>query len=97
MCTSAGTWQAYIVRRGTFYNNTVVSYRSGYTTLVMENGGSSSVFDCRNNVLYVTGSGSDLEISNDSDGVVNLRNNWMKTGYRLSGSGGGTVNDYCNT
>ena len=79
--------------KGYFYNNTVVSYRAAYTTLVMENGGASSTFDCRNNILYVTTTGSNLELSNDSDGVVDLRNCWMKTGWRASGSGGGTVNN----
>ena len=80
-------------QKGYFYNNTVVSYRSGVTTLVMENGDTTSVFDCRNNIIYVTAAGTNLEISNDSDGVVNLRNCWMKTGWVPSGSGGGTVNN----
>ncbi|MHC4714186.1 MAG: putative Ig domain-containing protein, partial [Planctomycetota bacterium] len=80
--------------KGYFYNNTLVSYRSGYTTLFMQNGGASSVMDCRNNIVYVTAAGNNLEISNDSDGDVDIRNNWFKTGYRLVGGSGGTVNDY---
>ena len=36
---------------------------------------------------------SSLEISNDSDGIVNMTHNWAKAGYLLAGGSGGTVND----
>ena len=80
-------------KKGYFYNNTIVSTRTDATTVVRESGGPSSVFDCRNNIIYTTSAGSTIEISNDSDGVVNMTHNWLKPGYLLAGGSGGTVND----
>jgi len=82
--------------KGYFYNNTVVSYRAAYTTLVRESGTADGFFDVRNCIIFVTADGINLEIANDSRrcGPINMRNLFMKPGYRLTGSGGGTVNDY---
>lgn len=81
-------------RKGTlyFYNNTVVSYRTGNTTLFRCSTNDESV-DCRNNIVYVTESADRLAISN-SDGTINLSHNWMKAGWRDShGTLNGAVND----
>ena len=81
-------------RKGTlyFYNNSVISYRTGNTTLFRCSTNDESV-DCRNNIVYVTESGNRLAISN-SDGTINLTHNWMKAGWRDShGSVNGAVND----
>lgn len=79
-------------RKGTlyFYNNTVVSFRSGNTTLVRLSTDSETA-DVRNNIVYVTAVGSKLALI-DADGVFNYRNNWFKTGY-VASHNGGTVNN----
>jgi len=77
--------------KGYFYNNTVVSLRTGTTVMFMSTG--STFLDCRNNIMYVTAAGNTLQIVNDSTCPVNMTHNWLKTGYVLHGSGGGTVND----
>ncbi len=75
-----------------FYNNTVISYRTGNTTLFRCSTNDETV-DCRNNIVYVTESGNRLAISN-SDGTVNLTHNWMKAGWRDSHESlNGAVND----
>ncbi len=68
-------------RKGTLYlyNNTVVSTRSGRTTLLRLSTNSETC-DARNNLVYVTASGSELSMV-DSNGTLNLRNNWFKNGY----------------
>ncbi len=81
-------------RKGTlyFYNNTVVSSRTGNTTLFRCSTNDETV-DCRNNIVYVTEAGSRLAISN-SDGTINLSHNWMKAEWRDSHeSVNGAVND----
>jgi hypothetical protein len=81
-------------RKGTlyFYNNTVVSYRTGNTTLFRCSTNDETV-DCRNNIVYVTESANRLAISN-SDGTINLSHNWMKEGWMDShGTLNGAVND----
>jgi uncharacterized protein (TIGR03382 family) len=87
-----GTTSTY--RKGTlyFYNNTVVSTRTGNTTL-MRLSTNSETCDCRNNVIYWTAAGSNFGLIDDT-GVLNYRNNWFKPGYIPSHSGGamqGTV------
>jgi len=69
-------------RKGTlyFYNNTVVSTRTGNTTLLRLSS-SDEHADVRNNILYVTAAGSNLAIF-DGQGTVDLSNNWLKTGWR---------------
>jgi hypothetical protein len=81
-------------RKGTlyFYNNTVVSTRSGNTTL-MRLSTNDEIADCRNNVVYVTESGDRLALLNEA-GVLNIRNNWMKPGWQdCHGSLTGTITD----
>jgi parallel beta-helix repeat protein len=76
-----------IYRKGTlhFYNNTVVSTRAGNTTLLRLSTNEETC-DCRNNIVYVTASGSRLALL-DSSGILNLRNNWLKAGWQGSHSG----------
>ena len=81
-------------RQGTlhFYNNTVVSTRSGNTTLFRLSS-SNETADCRNNIVYTTASGSYLAITAD-EGTINLRNNWLKQNWKVChGTPNGTVND----
>ena len=76
-----------IYRRGPlrFFSNTVVSSRSGNTTLLRLSSPdvAADVFD---NILYVTGSG-DLLAMLDADGTLALHHNWLKPGW--AGSHGG--------
>jgi hypothetical protein len=76
----SGTESDY--RKGTlyFYNNTVVSTRSGNMTLVHLSTGDETA-DVRNNVVYATAGGSYLAII-DGTGTANLRNNWLNTGWQ---------------
>jgi hypothetical protein len=76
-----------IYRKGTlyFYNNTVVSTRSGNTTL-MRLSTNEEICDCRNNIVYVAAPGSRLALL-DSSGILHLNNNWLKTGWQESHSG----------
>jgi hypothetical protein len=70
-----------IYRKGTlyFYQNTVVSTRSGNTTLLRLSTNDEQA-DVRDNVLYVTASGDRLALL-DGDGVLDLRRNWLKPGW----------------
>ena len=76
-----------IYRKGTlhFYENTVVSTRSGNTTLFRLSTNDESA-DVRNNVVYVTATGNRLAML-DSAGQLALRANWFKTGFVSSHSG----------
>lgn len=76
-----------IYRKGIlyFYNNTVVSTRTGNTTL-MRLSTNEETCDCRNNIVYVTAPGSRLALL-DSSGMMHLNNNWLKTGWQGSHSG----------
>jgi hypothetical protein len=88
----SGTTAEY--RKGTlyFYNNTVISTRSGNTTLLRLSTNDESC-DARNNIVYVTAEGSRLAMLSSS-GTLNLRNNWFKSGWQNSHSGlTGTVQD----
>ncbi len=81
-------------RKGTlyFYNNTVVSTRSGNTTLLRLSTQDESA-DVRNNVLYVTAAGNRLAML-DAAGDLTLRHNWTKPGWVDSHSGlTGTIDD----
>lgn len=73
-------------RKGTlyFYHNTVVSTRTGNTTLLRLSSDDETA-DIRNNVAYVTEPGTSLAISNSS-GTANLQGNWLKTGWKGSHS-----------
>ena len=88
----SGTTSDY--RKGTlyFYNNTVISTRSGNTTL-MRLSTNDETADARNNILYVTASGDKLAML-DETGALHLRNNWTKPGWVDSHSGlTGTIYD----
>jgi hypothetical protein len=66
------------------YNNTIVSTRSGNTTLLRLSSPDESA-DVRNNLIFVSASGNRLGIV-DNDGTVQLRSNWIKSGWRVSHS-----------
>ena len=76
-----------IYRKGMlhFFHNTVVSYRSGNTTLLRLSTDAESA-DVRNNVLYVAASGDRLGIV-DETGTALLSHNWTKPGWAESHSG----------
>ena len=69
-------------RKGTlhFYNNTVISTRAGNTTLLRLSS-SGEHADVRNNVIHATAGGAYLAIFDDT-GTVDLRTNWLPTGWR---------------
>jgi hypothetical protein len=75
----SGTTAEY--RKGTlhFFHNTVVSTRSGNTTLVRLSTDDEHA-DVRDNVLFVSAAGSRLAII-DGAGTVDLLRNWMKPGW----------------
>ena len=88
----SGTTNDY--RKGTlyFYNNTIISTRSGNTTLMRLSTNDESA-DARNNIIYVTASGDRLAML-DASGALHLRNNWTKPGWVDSHSGlTGTITD----
>lgn len=64
-------------RKGTlwFYNNTVVSYRSGNTTL-MGLSTNEEHAECFNNIVLATAGSGKLAILNAA-GTINLSNNWL--------------------
>jgi hypothetical protein len=84
-----------VYRKGTLhlYNNTIVSTRSGNTTLLRLSTNDEHA-DARNNVVWVTAPGSALAMLATA-GVLDLRNNWLKTGWQTSHDGAfaGAVND----
>ncbi|MBI5545928.1 MAG: polysaccharide-degrading enzyme, partial [Deltaproteobacteria bacterium] len=83
-----------IYRKGTLhlFNNTLVSTRSGNTTLLRLSTNEERA-DVRNNVLYVAAGGASLAMV-DETGVVDLRNNWSKPGWvDCHGALQGTIND----
>jgi len=83
-----------IYRKGTLYlyNNTLVSTRSGNTTLLRLSTQEESC-DCRNNIVYTTAPGSFLALLNEA-GRLQLTHNWLKSGWVASHSGlTGTIVD----
>ncbi|RLB58712.1 MAG: polysaccharide-degrading enzyme [Deltaproteobacteria bacterium] len=83
-----------IYRKGTlyFYNNTVISTRSGNTTLLRLSTNDEHC-DCRNNIVYATAGGSRLALL-ASNGVLDLSHNWLNEGWRDSHDGlDGVIND----
>lgn len=81
-------------RNGTlyFYHNTVVSLRTDSTTFFRLSTNSHHC-DARNNIVYVTTSGSGLAML-DSDGLLDLSHNWFKPGWVDSFGGlGGVIHD----
>ena len=84
-------------RKGTLwlYHNTVISYRSGNTTLVRLSSSDESV-EAFNNVVYPTADGSFLAIMG-TNGQVHLHHNWLPSNYRAAhGSLAGTLDDHDN-
>jgi len=79
-------------RKGTlyFHHNTIVSRRTGNTTLLRLSTTDESA-DVRNDVVFVTASGGHLALL-DQTGTLVATRNWMKTGWAASFSGG-TVTD----
>ncbi len=81
-----------------FYNNTVVSKRSGNTTLFRLSTNLESC-DARNNIFFVTASGNRLAMLAEN-GILIVRHNWLKPGWVISHStfqgtfidSGGTIN-----
>jgi hypothetical protein len=75
-----------------FYNNTVISTRTGNTTLVNLDT-QDETMHAFNNVIYPTENGSFMALVTDN-GTVNMQNNWLKTGWTDSHSTLlGTIND----
>jgi len=88
----SGTESDY--RKGTlyFFNNTVISTRTGNTTLFRLSTNDEHAV-CHNNLLYVTESGDRLAMLS-SNGVLDLSHNWHKPNWTDSHSGlDGTIND----
>jgi hypothetical protein len=89
----SGTTADY--RKGTlhFFHNTVISTRSGNTTL-MRLSTNDEYADVRNNIVYTTASGSHLAMLSES-GVMDLRSNWLMDGWVDSHSTfSGSIIDY---
>ncbi|MBN1515996.1 right-handed parallel beta-helix repeat-containing protein [Candidatus Sumerlaeota bacterium] len=68
-----------------FYHNTVISTRSGNTTLLRLSSDGETA-DMRNNIIYATAGGSYLALMNE-DGVLRMRHNWLNTGWTETHSG----------
>ena len=78
-----------------FYNNTIISTRSGNTTLVRLST-QDETMHAFNNVIYNTANGSNMALMND-EGTLNIHHNWMPTGWVDSHSAmTGTINDQGN-
>lgn len=65
-----------------FYNNTIVSTRTG-NTVIFRLSTNEDLCDARNNIFYVTNAGTGLAMLAES-GVLSLANNWAKSGWRNS-------------
>lgn len=73
-----------LYRKGTLYfvHNTVVSTRTGKVTLLRLSTNSERAV-VANNIIYTTAPGGLFSIL-DETGIVEMRNNWLKKGYRMS-------------
>jgi hypothetical protein len=79
-----------------FFHNTVVSHRSGTTSLFRLSSDQERV-ECHNNVVYTVAPGRHLALLAGA-GQVDLYNNWLKEGWRKSHSGdGGTIRQHGRT
>jgi hypothetical protein len=78
----SGTTADY--RKGTlyFYNNTIVSTRTGNTVIFRLSTIEESC-DARNNIFFTTNAGTSLAMLAET-GTLTLLNNWAKTGWRNS-------------
>jgi len=68
-----------------FYNNTIISKRALDRTRLFSTW-SGATIDARNNIFYVEAGGSQLAVmtsatGDGADGTINLRNNWLSTGW----------------
>ncbi len=70
-----------------FYNNTVISKRTSNTTIFRLSSHDETCI-ATNNIFYVTASDHHLALSN-RDGILKLKNNWIKNGWVKSHEGGG--------
>ncbi len=84
----SGNTAAY--RKGTlhFYHNTIISTRTGRTTLFRLSTDDESA-DCRNNIILATDNGNQLELLS-SAGALTFKHNWLKPGRAVSFDGGAT-------
>lgn len=85
-------------RKGTLFlhNNTIVSTRTGNTTLARLSTDDETC-DARNNVILVTAAGNRLAMLAESGGTIHLTRNWLKSGWVDShGGGSGVVIDHGN-
>ena len=83
-----------IYRRGIlhFFHNTIVSLRSGNTTLLRLSTDEESA-DARNNILYLAAAGNRLAML-DANGALALSHNWTKPGWVAShGTLSGVIDD----
>jgi len=81
-------------RKGDLYlfNNTIISTRSGNTTLIRLSTNDETVH-VFNNIIFNTASGSNMALISGS-GELNLGNNWLKSGWKdCHCSPAGVVND----
>ncbi len=88
----SGTVDDY--RKGTlyFHFNTVISTRSGNTTLFRLSTNDESA-DCRNNIIFATAGGNRLAMLDES-GQLKLRSNWISAGWVDGHSGiDGSIDD----
>jgi hypothetical protein len=78
----SGTTADY--RKGTlyFYNNTLVSTRTG-NTVALRLSTIDETCDARNNIFYVTAAGTSFALLAET-GTLSLSNNWAKAGWRNS-------------
>lgn len=75
-----------------FYHNTIISTRTGNTTLFRLSTNEETC-DARNNIFYVTASGANLAMLDDA-GVLSISHNWLKPNWRVShGTPTGTINN----
>lgn len=76
----SGTTSDY--RKGDLYlyNNTIISTRSGNTTLVRLSTNDETVH-VYNNIIYNTANGNNMALIDDN-GTLNLANNWLPTNWR---------------
>jgi hypothetical protein len=77
--------ETFIYNNIYFSNNTVVSTRTGNTTL-MRLSTNDETADVRNTIVYTTAPGSSLAMSNAA-GIIHLRSNWLNEGWVDSHSG----------
>ncbi len=89
-----GTTARYRKGNFYFYNNTVISTRSGNTTLARLST-QDETMHAFNNVIYNTSTGNRMAMLN-GDGSINVNYNWIKTNWVNAHSGSGTVNDQGN-